>query len=468
MAVHQSSDPGHWIVTFPWTGAERAQTIAEAAVALAGRDVPASTAAELTHRAASDARPLERRVWRGADDAARLDPRCRAERADRVRLGDQRQEHRDPADHPHPDARRPPRRHDDVRWRAGRRTDGRARRLDRTRWRAADPGPGTTSRSRSSRRRAVGSSCAASATNSNDVSILTNVSSDHLDLQGIHTLPELAEVKSTICRITKPEGWVILNADDAHVAAVARRVRGQVAYFTLGGRGSRIVARHRASGRPRVPREPRHAWSKPMASDETEIVEVARVPLTIGGLAPHNVANALAAAGGARGVGATIAQVRDGLIEFAPTADRSPGRLNLFRLGSRVIIVDFAHNEAGIAADPRRRRGHRRRGGCAGRPDHRDHRDRRRSAGRHAPRDRPDRGKPRPASGHQGDAQVPARPDRAVGRRRVAGRGRGRRRARRQRDRSTAPRRRRSRPSSTGRPRLLPPGPGRTHRGSSC
>src|SRR5690349_24234750 len=73
---------------------------------------------------------------------------------------------------------------------------------------------------------------------SNEASVVTNVSSDHLDLQGIHTLPELAEVKSTIARITKPSGWVILNADDRHVAAVARKVRGRVAYFTLEGDAS--------------------------------------------------------------------------------------------------------------------------------------------------------------------------------------------------------------------------------------
>jgi cyanophycin synthetase len=85
-------------------------------------------------------------------------------------------------------------------------------------------------------------------------------------------------------------------------------------------------------------------------ADETEIVDIARIPVTLGGLAPHNVANALAAAGGARGLGASIAQVRAGLIDFAPNAERSPGRLNLYRLGARVIIVDFAHNEAGVSA----------------------------------------------------------------------------------------------------------------------
>ena len=73
---------------------------------------------------------------------------------------------------------------------------------------------------------------------SNEARVLTNVSSDHLDLQGIHTLPELAEVKATVCRITKPDGWVVLNGDDPLVAAVARRVRAQVAFFSRAGEGS--------------------------------------------------------------------------------------------------------------------------------------------------------------------------------------------------------------------------------------
>jgi cyanophycin synthetase len=184
---------------------------------------------------------------------------------------------------------------------------------------------------------------------SNEASVLTNVSSDHLDLQGIHTLPELAEVKSTICRITRPDGWVILNADDPLVLAVARRVRARVALFSLAGEASPPVRRHLArGGRAYLVRD--GSIIEADGATTTEIVEVIRVPLTIGGLARHNVANALAAAGGARGMGASIEQVRDGLVGFAPDPARSPGRLNLFRLGARTVIVDFAHNEAGLAA----------------------------------------------------------------------------------------------------------------------
>jgi cyanophycin synthetase len=72
--------------------------------------------------------------------------------------------------------------------------------------------------------------------------------------------------------------------------------------------------------------------------------------VALGGLARHNVANALAAAGGARALGATREQVADGLRDFRPSAALSPGRLNLFRLGRTTVIVDFAHNEAGTEA----------------------------------------------------------------------------------------------------------------------
>ena len=187
---------------------------------------------------------------------------------------------------------------------------------------------------------------------SNDASILTNVSSDHLDLQGIHTLPELAEVKATVCRITKPDGWVVLNGDDPLVASVARRVRAQRRLLLAHLGRDRV----RASSRRHVGRGGRaylvrDGWMTEVEGTRaTRIAEVARIPIAIGGLARHNVANAMAAAGGARGLGATIEQVRDGLLDFRPSAERSPGRLNLFRLGSRLVIVDFAHNEAGISA----------------------------------------------------------------------------------------------------------------------
>ena len=96
---------------------------------------------------------------------------------------------------------------------------------------------------------------------SNDAAVITNVSSDHMDLQGIHTLPEVAEVKSVVARITKPDGWVTLNADDPHVAGIARKVRANVAYFSLDGldatRSDRVVRHLKGGGKAYLVRDGR-------------------------------------------------------------------------------------------------------------------------------------------------------------------------------------------------------------------
>jgi len=348
LAVHRSSDPGHWIVTFPWVGAERALTLAEAAVALAGRDVSPSRTAALT---GGQRRLLDQ--WADRITEARATPATWIRDSDRripvVSISGTNGKSTVTRLITH------------ILLRAGRHVGTTTSDGVMVDERLVDPGDwtGPAGAHMVLGRRDVDVAVLETARGglllrgvgyqSNDASVLTNVSSDHLDLQGIHTLPELAEVKSTICRITRPGGWVVLNADDPLVAAVTRRVHGTVALFTLRGRGSRVVRRHRATG-GRAYLVHRGMLIEANGDAETEIVEIARVPIAIGGLAHHNVANALAAAGGARGLGASIAQVRHGLIDFAPSEERSPGRLNLFRLGTRVVIVDFAHNEAGIAA----------------------------------------------------------------------------------------------------------------------
>jgi cyanophycin synthetase len=349
VVVHRSSDPGHWIVSYPWTGEERARVLSEAALALAERDVSPSRTARLT---GAQERMLARWVDRIA--AARTSPPPWIRDADRripvISISGTNGKSTVTRLITH------------ILVLAGRHvgtttSDGvlvDERMVDPGDW--TGPGGAQQLLRRSDIQIAVletargGIVLRGVGYESNDASVLTNVSSDHLDLQGIHTLPELAEVKSTIARITKPSGWVVLNGDDPLVAAIGRRVRGQVAYFsTATGALPGILRRHLTrGGRAYLVRD---GWIVEEEGDRTSrIVEVGRVPITIGGLARHNVANALAAAGGARGLGATLAQVRDGLSDFAPSADRSPGRLNLFRLGARTVIVDFAHNEAGISA----------------------------------------------------------------------------------------------------------------------
>jgi cyanophycin synthetase len=348
VTVHRSSDPGHWILAFPWQGAERARTIAEAALALAERNVSPVRRARLT---GAQERLLER--WTARIGAARTTPpewiRDTERRMPVVSISGTNGKSTVTRLVTH------------ILLVAGRRVGTTTSDGVLVDERMVDPGDwtGPGGAHQVLRRSDVDVAVLETARGgivlrgvgyeSNEASVLTNVSSDHLDLQGIHTLPELAEVKSVVSRITRPDGWVVLNGDDPFVAAVARRVRARVAFFSSSAEGPAVVRRHLArGGRAYLVR--RGELVEVDGDRPTPIVAVGEVPITIGGLARHNIANALAAAGAARGLGASIDEVRAGLVDFRPSSERSPGRLNLFRVGSKVVIVDFAHNEAGVAA----------------------------------------------------------------------------------------------------------------------
>ena len=80
------------------------------------------------------------------------------------------------------------------------------------------------------------------------------------------------------------------------------------------------------------------------------LVPVVDVPVTLAGLSRVNVENALAAVGAGLGVGLPRAAVADGLRSFSPGPDDNPGRMNIFDLDGVTVVVDLAHNEAGVLA----------------------------------------------------------------------------------------------------------------------
>jgi cyanophycin synthetase len=345
--AHRSSDPGHWIVTFPWAMEDRAKAIADGALALVERDIAPGAGVAL---APGRERALAR-LGRRIEDAQGAGPAYIRDR-DRllpiVSISGTNGKTTTTRLTAH------------ILREAGKRvgmttSDGivvNGQMVEEGDWTGfggarqilqrddVDIAVLETARG-GILLRGVGYE-------SNDASVVTNVSSDHLDLQGIHTLPELAEVKSTIARMTKPSGWVVLNADDKHVAAVARRIRAKVAFFTMEGDRSTRVRRHlRDGGRAYLVRD--GVIGEAEGDRWRPLANLADVPVVLGGIARHNVANALAAAGAARAMGATLAQVGAGLRSFRPTTEDSRGRLNVFRDDRRVVVVDFAHNEAGVS-----------------------------------------------------------------------------------------------------------------------
>ena len=181
----------------------------------------------------------------------------------------------------------------------------------------------------------------------NDVSVVTNISADHLGLQGIDTLEELAEVKAAIVRITRPSGWAVLNVDDPLVWQMRRETRAGIYAYGLDpdsmAMNDTVDARGRAATVERGWIVLRGAGRRPR-----RVAEVADLPVTFGGLSVHNVANALAATAACDALELPIEAIATGLRTFVLDAAANPGRLNLYERRGILVLIDFAHNEAGL------------------------------------------------------------------------------------------------------------------------
>ena len=186
----------------------------------------------------------------------------------------------------------------------------------------------------------------------NDVSVVTNISADHLGLGGIDTLDQLAEVKAVITKITKPSGWCVLNADDPRTLAMRLGTKAQIWVFTRdpNSPGGRTVL----SGGGRITTL-LGGWVCVLApgADPLQVVEVIDVPMTLAGLSRVNVENVLAVTSATLALGFSVEQVADGLRSFDPN-ENNPGRMNIWTLpvpsGAISVVIDLAHNEAGLEA----------------------------------------------------------------------------------------------------------------------
>jgi cyanophycin synthetase len=188
-----------------------------------------------------------------------------------------------------------------------------------------------------------------------DVAVITNISADHLGADGIDDLEELVGVKSLIAEEIHDGGTVVLNADDPAAAAIADRERVRrrhpvIRYFSLGDRTG-LLERHRQAGG--IGYQLRHGQLIELeGARERALLGVAELPGAFGGLAPHLVANALAAIAACRAAGVSAKDIRRALTTFTPE-ESNPGRGQVYLAADSPVIVDYGHNAAALDATGR-------------------------------------------------------------------------------------------------------------------
>lgn len=177
-----------------------------------------------------------------------------------------------------------------------------------------------------------------------DVGIITNITEDHLGQDGIEDLDGLARVKSLIIETVRPNGFSLLNADDRYVTALAPRARGEIIYFSIEP-DNIIIRRHLGvGGRAFFVRDNIIYTAK--GNDAQAIASVEDIPITFGGIAQHNLQNAIIATAACYCMKVPVAFIHRGLSTFA----ENPGRLTVLPVRDFRVCIDYGHNPAGYQA----------------------------------------------------------------------------------------------------------------------
>jgi cyanophycin synthetase len=180
------------------------------------------------------------------------------------------------------------------------------------------------------------------------VAVVTNIGAgDHLGLNFITTLDDLAVLKRVIVQNVADSGVAVLNAADPTVAAMAENSRGAVTFFALDVTHP-VMSMHRAKG------------GRVVYVEDLEIVCVqgkhehrlalAGVPITRNGAIGFQVENVMASVAAAWGVGISWDAIRAGLKTFVGESDNAPGRFNVFDYRGATVIADYGHNPDAISA----------------------------------------------------------------------------------------------------------------------
>jgi cyanophycin synthetase len=179
-----------------------------------------------------------------------------------------------------------------------------------------------------------------------NISIITNITEDHLGLDDINTVEDLARVKSVVARSTFDEGYAILNADDDIVYGIKDDLDCNIALFSTQENNERVLSHCEDGGWAAIIEKGYFTICK--GEWRVRVAKVNEVPLTLDGRAICMIKNILPSI-----LAASISEfdmriVRRALMSFIPGPDTTPGRMNIFKFRNFEVMIDYAHNTDGF------------------------------------------------------------------------------------------------------------------------
>ena len=180
------------------------------------------------------------------------------------------------------------------------------------------------------------------------VAVVTNIGmGDHLGLNYITTVDDLAVLKRVIVQNVAKDGTAVLNANDPICVKMAETCPGNVCFFAIDVTLPAMTA-HRALGKRVV-----YVDNGDIVAEQGEHkhrLPLAGVPLTRGGAIGFQVENVMASVAAAWALGMDWSVIERGLAGFISDSVSVPGRFNLFDFKGATVVADYGHNPDAMLA----------------------------------------------------------------------------------------------------------------------
>jgi UDP-N-acetylmuramyl tripeptide synthase len=181
-----------------------------------------------------------------------------------------------------------------------------------------------------------------------DVCLLTNIAADHLGTYGIMDVAALADAKFQLSQAVRPNGRLVLNADDPELVSRSTQFSGDITWFGLNFDQTTLDVWVANGGRAAFVTDGQMMLARD--GEIKPVIDVNDFVPALGGAAEFNVYNALAAICLADALDLPISAMTKGLAGFTDSPDENPGRGNYIELGGLTLLIDFAHNPHGVSA----------------------------------------------------------------------------------------------------------------------
>ena len=178
-----------------------------------------------------------------------------------------------------------------------------------------------------------------------DVAVITNITEDHIGIDGINSIEELAFVKVLVGEAVKEEGYVVLNADDEWSIRIISRINAKKIFFSQ-DKNNELIGKNIAQGGIAVYLDKDALWVT-NSNKEYKILDIKNIPIALGGALKFNLENAMAACGALVEANVDYCMISKSFKSFKLNEEFNSGRFNIYNVDGVKVILDYGHNVGG-------------------------------------------------------------------------------------------------------------------------